>query len=81
MFWKNKSIKKQARNIDKIITTVIIWSAVAWAFWFSKTKKWKQVKWSILKAITPIFTKTSKLGIYFLWKSMSKFVWLFSKKK
>lgn len=75
MFFKNKD--KHVKKIDKIVTWIIIWSAVAWAVWLSQTKKWKE--------ITTEVKNTSKniawLWVKLAWKSVLKVLNLFSKKK
>ena len=78
MFWKNKKLKSSARKIDKIVTSVIIWWAVAWAFWLSKTKKWKQITSNY---ITPNIKKVTSKWVSLFWKTLVKLVSIFSKKK
>ncbi len=36
--------KKWGKKIDKLITSVIIWWALASIFWLSKKLKWEKVK-------------------------------------
>lgn len=69
-----KRAKKNIKNMDKIVTGVIIWSAVASIFGISKTKKWQEViektakksrswkalVWKILVWILRIFSKNNK---------------------
>ena len=67
-----KKAKKNIKSMDKIVTGVIIGSAVASIFGISKTKKWQEV---IQKT-----AKKSRSGTVFIWKI---FVWIlriFSKK-
>ncbi len=66
--------KKWWKKIDKLITSVLIWWAVASIFWLSKTIKKKKVEkvsktffwdlkediWDILVKIVSIFSKKKK---------------------
>lgn len=81
MFNKSKNIKKSAKSIDKIITTVIIWSAVAGVFGLSQTKKWKKVTSDVKTKVTPIFWNIFKKWLASFWKWLAFWVSLFSKKK
>lgn len=66
--------KKKVKKIDKLVTGVIIWTAVASIFGLSKTKKWKEVTNEISKKSKWIFSR-----IYWaFWKAMCKIA---SKKK
>lgn len=64
--------KKRAKNIDKIVTGVIIGSAVASIFGLSKTKKWKEV--------AETTGKKSRSWVVFVWKVLVATLRLFSKK-
>lgn len=74
MFFKKK--KEATRKIDKLVTTFIIWGAVAWMIWLSQTKKGKEVTWKIEKKTKNIFEKTHTL----FWKTMVKFLDIINKK-
>ena len=50
MFWK-----KKAKKIDKLVTGIIIWTAVASIFGLSKTKKWQEVTKELSKKSSSIF--------------------------
>jgi F0F1-type ATP synthase membrane subunit a len=84
MFSKNKKINYWAKKVDKIVTTLIIWSAIASIFWLSQTKKWKEVSKeisdSIREKISPWVNNTSKKAISIFWKTIAFLVWIFSKK-
>ena len=67
-----KKAKKNIKNMDKIVTGVIIWSAVVSIFGISKTKKWKEV---IKKT-----AKKSRSGKAFVWKVLVWILRIFSKK-
>ena len=43
MFFRKKEVNKHARKIDKLITWLIIWWAVASMIGLSKTNKWKEI--------------------------------------
>lgn len=62
-------MKKSMRKVDKIVTWLIIWWAVASIFWVaSQTKKWKEVtaKWKeIGEEITEAWKEVAKND--FLW--------------
>lgn len=47
MFFKRNNVKEWARKVDKVITWLIIWTAVASMIWLSKTNKWKKVSENI----------------------------------
>lgn len=76
MFFRKK-VKKWAGKIDKIVTWVIIWTAVASIVWLSQTKKWKEVTNEIKEKSTWIFSKVKKM----YWKSMIFVLKLFNRKK
>lgn len=80
MFSKNKKINYGAKKVDKIVTTVIIGSAIASIFWLSQTKKWKEISHDISGKISPVMTKSSKKVISIFGKVIAFFVWIFSKK-
>jgi uncharacterized membrane protein len=47
MFFKKKEVGKQVKKIDKLITWLIIWGAVASMIGLSKTEKWKEIKQNV----------------------------------
>ena len=64
--------KKWWKKIDKLITGVMIWWALASIFWLSQKLKWKKIvkkKW--------FFWKLKE----FFWNTMLKFLSIFNKKK
>jgi len=68
MFWKNK--EKTTKKIDKLVTWVIIGSAIASIFGLSKTKKGQEVTQNISKKSKWFFSKIyEKFG-----KTMCKIV-------
>jgi hypothetical protein len=69
MFWKKK--EKTTTKIDKLVTGVIIWSAIASIFGLSKTKKWKEITSWISTKSRGVFKKSYSL----FWKVMSKVLW------
>ena len=80
MFFKKKNkatswVEHHAKKIDKFVTTLIIWWAVASMVGLSKTKKWKEMKeniseeWvNIAKKWYSIFGKTLVNTINFFTK-------------
>lgn len=80
MFWKNKKIDSWVKKVDKLVTWIIIWWAVASIFWLSQTKKWKEVRKSLALRAAPYFLKWGKKAIWWLWKTVAFFVWVFNKK-
>ncbi len=65
--------KKRAKAVDKIVTWVIIWSAVASIFGLSKTKKGREIRKTT--------TKKSRKSVVFVGKVLVATLRLFSKKK
>lgn len=57
MFFKRNNVKEWARKVDKIITWLIIWTAVASMIWLSKTNKWKKVSENIKSEWWKVFKK------------------------
>lgn len=80
MFSKNKKIDSWVKKVDKIVTWIIIWSALASIFWLSQTKRGREVTAEIKAQITPSIKKTSSNAISVFWKIIAFFVWIFSKK-
>lgn len=76
MFFRKK-MKKSASNLDKLVTWVIIWTAVASIVWLSKTKKWQEVTTDLKKKSSWFFWRIKKM----YWKSMIFFIRIFSKRK
>lgn len=70
-------MKKSVKKLDKIITWVVIWTAVASMVWLSQTKKWKEVTNEIKQKSTWLFSKIKK----FYWKTMLFAIKIFNKKK
>jgi len=80
MFSRNKKINYWVKKIDKIVTWIIIWSAIASIFWLSQTKKWREITNEIKEHITPQVKTTKNKIIKIFWKTIAFFVSLFSKK-
>lgn len=80
MFSKNKPLQKSARKVDKIVTWIIIWGAIASVFWLSQTKKWKEVTANITSKVSPNVTSWGKKVLSLFGKIIAFFVYLFSKK-
>lgn len=57
MFFKRDNVKNWARKVDKIITWLIIWTAVASMIGLSKTNKWKKVSDNIKSESWKVFKK------------------------
>ena len=76
MFFKRKKVEDSARKIDKIITWLIVWTAVASMIGLSKTWKWKKVSDNITKE----WKEVCKKGYSFFWKCLSLTVKFFTKK-
>lgn len=68
-----KKARKNIKNIDKIVTWVIIWWAVASIFGISKTKKGQAIKEQT--------TKKSRGWFVLIWKILVATLRIFSKKK
>ncbi len=80
MFKKNKNLDRWVKKVDKLVTWIIIWSAVASIIWASQTDKWKEVTKDLKSKIIPIWNKASKKAFAIFWKSIAFIVWIFSKK-
>ncbi len=72
MFFKKNKKESRLKKVDKIVTWVIIASAIAWIVWYSK--KTKKQKTDTKKE--NFFKKTYKN----LWKFLAKCVSTFDKK-
>ena len=57
MFFKWKNVEKSAKKIDKVITWLVVWTAVASMIGLSRTWKWKKVTWNIAKESTKVCKK------------------------
>lgn len=80
MFSKNKKIYSWVKKVDKIVTWIIIGTAIASIFWLSQTKKWKEVTKELTDELKPVINKTSKEAISIFWKVIAFIVSIFSKK-
>ncbi len=81
--FKKKTVKIGANKIDKIITWVIVGTAVASMVWFSKTKKWKTITRNVYQKSSNIFKKSwhiFKKSYSFFWKAMVWTINFFKKK-
>jgi len=72
-----KKIDSGAKKLDKLITSLIIGSAIASIFWLSQTKKGKEITKEGLEKMTPIVEKSKNGFLYYV----GKFLKIFSKKK
>jgi len=82
-FKKNNKKESRLKNVDKLVTWVIIAWAIAWAVWLSKTEKWKEVISDIkeknkdkINVTKRFFSKSYEL----LGKTIAKWVSIFNKK-
>jgi len=73
VFGKNKANKK----IDKLVTWLIIWWAVASMVGLSKTKKWKKITSKVWEETE----KYAKKSVNIVWKTMVGILSIFNKKK
>ena len=80
MFWKTKKLDSWVKKMDKLVTWLIIWGAVASIFWLSHTKKWKEVTKEVSKKVTPVFSWAWKKALSWFWKTIAFFVSVISKK-
>ncbi len=76
MFFKRKNVSAGAKKIDKVITGLIIWTAVASMIWLSKTNKWKEVTENIKKESVWAFKKWYSI----FWKWLVWIIKFFNKK-
>lgn len=77
MFFKKKEkLKSKAKWFDKLITWLIIGSAVASVLGLSKTEKWKQLS----KATYSEWKWLLRKGYSLFWKSLVKIIRIFNKK-
>lgn len=80
MFSKNKKINYGARKVDKIVTTMIIGSAIASIFWLSQTKKWREISQDIKQKMSPVVHTSSKKALSVFGRVIAFLVGIFSKK-
>lgn len=76
MFFRKKS-KTHVKKIDKLVTGLIIWWAVAWIIGLSQTKKVKKTTMEITSKWKNVFKKAHNL----FWISMIKVLNIFNKNK
>lgn len=92
MFGKWKKIDSWVKKVDKLVTWIIIWGAVAGLLWLSQTKKWKEITSSFSSKVWKVVTDSSKVWggivssawkkwIWWLWKFVAFMVSIFSKRK
>lgn len=71
-------MKKSIKKVDKLVTGLIIWWAVASIFWIAaNTKKWKEVT----KEVKESSNKIAKKWFALFWKTLVKVLDLFDKSK
>lgn len=75
MFWKKA--KKGAKKIDKLVTGLIIWWALASILWVSQTKQGKKTT----KKVGGMFKKSYDVWVEYLGKTVIGVVKFFEKKK
>ena len=75
-FQKKDNIKHHVRKIDKLVTGLIIGSAIASMIGLSRTNKWKEIK----DNITTEGSNIVKKGYRLFWKILFKIISIFSKK-
>lgn len=74
--FKKKTVKNSAKKLDKIITWMIVWTAVASMVGLSKTKKWKSITKKIFQKWWNVFKKSYN----YFWKAMVGTINFFKKK-
>jgi hypothetical protein len=74
MFWKKE--EKITKKVDKIITGLVIWTAIASMIWLSKTDKWKKVTENVKTAAKDSYDKWKSL----FWKGLVAIINFFKKK-
>ena len=82
-FKKNNKKESRLKNVDKLVTGVIIAWAIAWAVWLSKTEKWKEVISDLKEKNKDKINVTKKFfskSYEFLGKTIAKWVSIFNKK-
>ncbi len=74
--FRKKWVKNSAKKFDKLITTFIVWGAIASIFWASRTKRWRKITEKLW-----IFTKKIfRRWFSFIWKSVVSITEFLSKK-
>jgi len=76
VFFKRKNVSAWAKKIDKVITWLIIWTAVASMIGLSKTSKWKEVTNNIKNEGVWAFKKWYSV----FWKCLVWVIKFFNKK-
>lgn len=76
MVERKSRVKRGAKKVDKVITWIIVWTAVASMVWLSRTDKWKKVTNNLKNKIVNWFKKWKST----FWKGLI-FVINFFKKK
>lgn len=76
MIFRQKTVSQGAKKIDKVVTWLIIGTAVASMIWASRTKQWKKVTENIKENWKNIFYKWYS----FFWKTMVWTINFFKKK-
>lgn len=77
MFLKKKKTEKPKSTVDKLVTWIIIWGAVASMVGLSKTNKWKKITQKVQEQSSNVAKKWFSL----LGKSMVWVLSIFNKKK
>lgn len=77
MFFKKKKSLSPSKKIDKLVTGIIIWWAVASMIGLSKTDKWKKIS----KDIWEKSSSVAKKALWVVWKWMVWVLSIFNKKK
>lgn len=77
--FKNKKENKEskAKKLDKVVTWLIIGTAVASMVWLSQTNKWKEVTSEVKKWIKKWYSKSKSA----FWTFLVKTIDFFNKKK
>jgi hypothetical protein len=77
VFFKKKNSLSPSKKIDKLVTGIIIWWAVASMIGLSKTDKWKKISKNIWEKSSSVAKKTLSV----VWKWMVWVLSIFNKKK
>jgi hypothetical protein len=77
VFFKKKKGLSPSNKIDKLVTGIIIWWAVASMIGLSKTDKWKKISKDIWEKSGSVAKKTLSI----VWKWMVWVLSIFNKKK
>ncbi|MBW7954690.1 hypothetical protein H3C61_02670 [Candidatus Gracilibacteria bacterium] len=80
MFKKSKNLDRGVKKVDKLVTGIIIGSAIASIIGASQTDKGKEVTKDLKNKIIPIGNKTSKKAFSIFGKFIAFIVGIFSKK-